>query len=339
MGFDFKKIPFSKDLSRLYGFLLTQKQGLYQKNILTVYRVNKPVISVGNLSMGGTGKTPIVEALIEICLQRSLKPCIVSRNYKAQSLGVEKVNLNKPGAALFYGDEPVQIAEKFPQVSVWTGPRKYLTALEAQQKESPDLFIVDDGFQHQALHRDFDIVLIDATSNEVDDQLLPAGRLRENFAALSRAQIVFLTKVNWAQPQRVLELKKKIPANIPVVEVEFQSQLKNSLQSGSRYLLLSGIANSEVFATQAKLLLAKVGVEIAEHLIFMDHCSYDESDLKKINASMIANKVDGIITTEKDFIKLKEFDSLKGKLNCVTVSAHFRQPPKGLYEFIDQISR
>lgn len=338
MGFDLKKIPLTKELSKVYGFLLKQKQNLYHKNILTVYKLQKTVISVGNLSMGGTGKTPVVEALIKLCLQRSLKPCVISRNYKAQSLGVQKVNLARSGAALFYGDEPVQIAQKYPDVSIWTGPRKYLTAIEAEQHEGCDLFIVDDGFQHQALHRDFDIVLIDATSKSCDDQLVPAGRLREDFSALSRAQMIFLTKVNWADPKRVLELKNKLPCEVPLIEVEFHSQLKHPVKSGTRYLLVSGIANPQVFEDQAKPMISAAGAEIVEHLIFADHCPYADSELNKIESYILQNKVDVVLTTEKDFTKLQEVSFLKNKINCITVSASFCQMPKGLYEFLDQIS-
>jgi tetraacyldisaccharide 4'-kinase len=289
--------------------------------------------------VGGTGKTPVVESIIKLCLQRSLKPCVISRNYKAQSLGVQKVDLKRAAAALYYGDEPVQIAQKFPDVSVWTGPRKYLTAIEAEQDEDCDLFIIDDGFQHQALHRDFDIVLIDATSNEIDDQLIPSGRLREDFSALKRAQMIFLTKINWAKSTRILELQNKLPSDVPMIEVEFQSQFKQPITKGGRYLLVSGIANPHVFASQAENMMNSVDAEIVDHLIFADHCPYTDSDLKKIESYISQNNVDAILTTEKDFTKLQDIAFLKNKINYICVTAQFSQPPKGLYEFLDQIAR
>lgn len=357
--------PITGLLSGVYGTVVTQKAQLYEKQILKTVRLKKPVISVGNLSVGGTGKTPVVESILRLCLQKQLKVCVIARNYKAQSSVAAKVDLKREQAALYYGDEPTQIAQKFPSVTVWTGPNKAQTALQAEQDDDYDLFIIDDGFQHLALHRDFDVVLIDATSSQDEDQLLPAGRLREDFAALSRADVVLLTKCNWAEPSRAEQLGNKLEqivlnlkpqtldANnsvtnqqgavskvLQLARVEFEQKALFSLQAKQKFILLCGIAKPQVFFAQAQSFLTKAGAIVCDQLAFADHCVYAENELAMIRQQIDRHGAETLIlTTEKDFTKLHEIKDLRDRLNCLSVSAKLPQEATKLYEFIDSIAR
>lgn len=318
-------------LSSLYGFFAQTKNVLYDSGFADSVRIQPPVLSVGNLSVGGTGKTPVVEKILEMALERRRKPAIVSRNYRAKSRGIHLVDIHKEDGADFYGDEPFSIARSYPEVPVWTGPKKYLTAQEATSRSALDLLIVDDGFQHRALHRDFDLVLLDCTAAADEDFLLPQGRLRESFKSLQRAQAVALTKVNWADPQRVLELRSKIPDSVEVFELEFHQSTLRPVEVAEPLLLVSGIAKPFIFERN----LRNMKLAIQDHLIFSDHEPYGATQVHKILEAFDRMKCTQILTTEKDYVKLSRYPELRDRLNTVKVSAEFIYPPKGLYAFLD----
>ena len=319
-------------LGQMYGRAIQVRNFLYDSGIADQISISKPVLSVGNISVGGTGKTPVVEKIISICLEKGLRPCLVARNYKAQSVGIHQVDLSRTGGACFYGDEAYSIAEKFPQVPVFTGPRKAETARHAEKVSSFDLLLVDDGFQHRALHRDFDIVLVDVTAEKDENCLLPEGRLREEFGSLERSSLVVLTKVNWASETAVQEIQKQIPAQIEQVQLEFSQKPKKEIPEGCRVLAVSGIARPLVFEQGLK----SMGAAPVESLRFPDHHPYGQEDLIKIIQKCRSLDCGQILTTEKDFVKLKEFPELLPFLNPIELQLKFKTEPRGLYAFLDQ---
>jgi tetraacyldisaccharide 4'-kinase len=233
------------------------------------------------------------------------------------------------------------LASKFPTVQVWTGPRKYLTAQTAVRNQTPDLVIVDDGFQHRSLRRDFDLVLLDCTASPEEEMILPLGRFREGFASLQRAHAVILTKVNWASEERLNALRGRIPNGVPVYELEFHSRPSRDIASDSRVLALSGIARPHVFEKSLEVLQAEMGIsfKVASHLSYADHFDYQKSDIEKILQKFRDLGVSEILTTEKDFVKLRVYPEIKELLNPLQISTQFRQDPSELYAFLDRSRR
>lgn len=317
-------------LSSLYGLAAETKNFLFDTGLGDGVQLPVPVLSVGNLSVGGTGKTPVVQRILAMSQEKGLTTTVVSRNYKARSRGIQKVDLSHKDAAHFFGDEAFLLAQSFPAVDVWTGPRKYLTAQEAMRKSPSQLIVVDDGFQHRSLHRDFDLVLVDCTSSEEEDLLLPRGRLREGFESLWRASAVVLTKVNWADPKRVEQLRSRIPSKVEVCHLEFQQKFLKPIETQAPILVVSGIAKPRVFEANLK------DFQVREHMVFPDHHVYTENDINQILQAFRLRECHQILTTEKDFVKLQMFPDLCELLNPVSISTQFREEPRGLHAFLDK---
>ncbi len=332
-------------LSSIYGKAMELRHEAYSHGLLDQVKLKIPVLSVGNLSMGGTGKTPVVAAIVQMCLDRKLRPGIISRNYKSQSVGIHQVDIHRKDGARYFGDEPFMLACRFPEVPVWAGPNKFETAQIAESKMQIDILIVDDGFQHEALFRDFDLVLLDATSEAREDQLIPSGRLRESFSALARANLVSITKVNWADSNRVAELKTKIPGYIESAEISFEQNLKNPIDPGTKVLSLCGIAAPVVFEKSLNSLSKNMGSEelgffdVVGSVQFADHHQYQNQDIELILKKFQQLGCQKILTTEKDFVKLQCFPEIVDFLNPVLLSAQFAEIPGGLNGFLDQCSR
>lgn len=324
----------AKALGQVYGRAVQTKNFLYESGIADQIIIGKPVLSVGNISFGGTGKTPVVELIISICLEKGLKPCLISRNYKAQSVGIHLVDLMRKSGANFYGDEAYSIAQKFPGIPVFTGPRKSETARFAETMCSFDILIVDDGFQHRALHRDFDFVLVDVTADSTENFLFPAGRLREGFESLGRSSLVGLTKVNLATEAQLVEIRQKIPPEIEQVQIDFFHKAEKEIPAACRALVVSGIANPIVFEQSLKL-----KANLVECLRYSDHHRYSENDITQISQKFRLLDCQQILTTEKDFVKLKEFSELLPFLNPIGLRLKFKTKPEGLHAFLDQCLR
>jgi tetraacyldisaccharide 4'-kinase len=323
-------------LSSVYALAADGKNYLYDIGLVDSVQVGCPVLSVGNLSMGGTGKTPVVQKILSLAIGRGIKPGVVARNYQARSRGIQRVNIRKPDGASYYGDEPFFLGQTFQSTSVWTGPQKYLTAQQATRAENLGLIVVDDGFQHRNLHRDFDLVLIDCTSDPEEDFLVPKGHLRESFSSLHRASAVALTKVNWAAPERVAEIRAKIPTGVEVYEIEFHSTLSKPLEADGAAIVVSGIAKPQVLT---KTLQAFPNLQVREHLRFSDHYAYQMKDAHRIEETMRKAECRQILTTEKDFVKLQVFSEIRDFLNPIKITTEFREEPKGLYAFLDRTHR
>lgn len=319
-------------LAKVYGLALKGKDFLYQAGLADVIDLPVPVLSVGNLSVGGTGKTPVTDFLLRESERHGLKTLVVSRNYKAESRGIHRVDMIRKNGAQFFGDEPYWLAKKHPQFPVYVGPMKAWTAVQAVKENEVDLVIVDDGFQHRGLHRDFDCVLLDATAEESSERLLPAGRFREDFSALKRAELIIITKANWANPERIERLKAKIPQGPEVVEMDFHLKLSQTLANQSAVLAFCGIARPDIFKKSLE------GLFIVEKLItFADHHKYskkDVADLLKVADQMNCEK---ILTTEKDFVKIQGLTSSQ-RFVPVEMTAILKTEPRTLNDFFDKLA-
>ncbi len=162
-------------VSALFSAVVAARNTLYDRGVLKQQRLLRPVVSVGNISVGGAGKTPFVILLAGLLRQHGLRVDVLSRGYGRKTSGVLVVDAG--GAPSQFGDEPLLIARRLPEVPVIVGESRYQAGLEAERRFQSDLHLLDDGFQHRGLARDFDIVLL--SRRDLDDRLLPSGRLRE----------------------------------------------------------------------------------------------------------------------------------------------------------------
>lgn len=288
-------------LSGLYGAAAGFKNSLYDRGFLDPLRLPVPVLSIGNLSMGGTGKTPVT-----LFLSRQLKefrrPVIVTRSYGIKRTQPAEVRLGLKDGASVFGDEAMEMAEKAAGV-VYSGPKKYETAIFAYNAATPDLILVDDGFQHRALARDFDLVLVDATDDQTE--LVPAGRLRESFSSLLRADAVLLTKVNLATPQQIARVKALIPSGVPVFEASFNFASISPFfdQSfGRPVALLSALGRNDLFSRQVEERLGRPADKV---WAFRDHHAFTSAELNEIRSYLSSNPDALIATTAKDEVKLR----------------------------------
>lgn len=271
-------------LSAIYGAATGARNRLYDRGILRTHRLSAPVISVGSISAGGAGKTPFVILLGELLKQRGIDFDVLSRGYGRKSHGARVVDPN--GSSHQFGDEPLLIARRLG-CPVIVGESRYQAGVLAEQKFTPQLHILDDGFQHRSLARDFDIALV--TAKDLNDQLLPTGRLREPLSSLLRADAVVLSgQVDHSTLpdgiKRVWQVRRSlILPNVPHNPIAF-----------------CGIARPQDFLKQ----LNAKGTTPAAFKAFRDHRSYSADDVRLLLALRDGKSSGGFITTEKDAINL-----------------------------------
>ncbi len=302
-----------KPLQFIYSAAVLLKNNLYDRGLFGKTILKIPVISVGNLSVGGTGKTPCVFYLATAILQQNnqKKIVIVSRSYKGTLKKPQKVDLSLKNAIDLFGDEPCLLQKKLPRCQVWAGPVKNLTAQAAAASDQPDLIIIDDGFSHRKLHRQFDLVLIDATAPMVHMQTLPEGRLREPLSQLNRAQAVVLTKCNLVPAEKVAHLKELIVTKSSVTAENIYtanviSQLNHLNPQSDHLFVFCGLGQPESFRN----MLAQLNFTIHEFKMFPDHYQYTEADLSKlVNQFQEEKKLNPrlkLVTTAKDSVKIRD---------------------------------
>lgn len=271
-------------LSSIFGLGVRARNALYDRGVARSRGLRGPVISVGNLSVGGSGKTPFVLLLGELLKGRGLKFDILSRGYGRTTQGVALVD--PAGSPRDFGDEPILLARRL-HVPVIVGEGRHAAGMFAERKFGPQLHLLDDGFQHRSLARDFDIVLV--TPEDARDRLLPGGRLREPFSSLRRADAVVLTS---GASQESFPLDQKLvwrarrgiaPGKVP-----------------ARPVVFCGIARPKNFVAQ----LRTAGIEPAAEAFYRDHHAYTEQDVRDLLQLQQRSEADGFVTTEKDAINL-----------------------------------
>ncbi len=314
-------------ISLFYGIILKIRSFLYSINLFKTRGLNAKVISIGNITVGGTGKTPMVIALAEILMRNNKKAAVLSRGYKSQEDGKLKIvsdgNEIKLGPA-FAGDEPYLMAERLKAVSVLICSDRYESGRYAIENFGADTVILDDGFQNLAIKKDIDILLIDAMNPFGSNHLLPRGVLREPLSAIKRADIIIITKADY--PENISDIISTVRlynAHAPIFKASYRpSGLKNLVTgkeigvgelNNKSVSIFSGIANPLSFS----YLIKNAGARIIKEVIFNDHHSYTREDIDKITPSsppfskggkggLSGKKADMIITTEKDAVKIRE---------------------------------
>ncbi|GFO65535.1 tetraacyldisaccharide 4'-kinase [Geomonas paludis] len=293
--------------SRPYAAILRLRALGYRLGLIPSHRLPRPVISVGNLVLGGTGKTPTVAWLAAYLMKQGKRVCVLSRGYGGSAEG--EIRIVCDGDNLLVtpeeaGDEPCQLAGMLPGLMVVIGSNRYRAGLHALEKLNPDVFILDDGYQHLKLKRDLNILLLDATTPFDNGLTLPGGFLREAPAAAGRADLVICTRATEGKARTApvpgkptCWTKHRLSGMIPLgagPATGFEAA------QGPRVMAFSGIANPAAFFDG----LEAVGVRPVTTLSFPDHVSYGEPEIAAILRLKTASRSTVLLTTQKDAVKL-----------------------------------
>ncbi|MDD3375405.1 MAG: tetraacyldisaccharide 4'-kinase [Candidatus Omnitrophica bacterium] len=273
---------------------------MYRSGVLKTKRLPKSVISVGNITLGGVGKTPLVRLIAKMFQRHGLKSAILTRGYMAKGM---------------VSDEAEMLKTQLKDVPVLVGANRYQVAQNFLETNTTDVFILDDGFQHWRLFRNFNIVAIDATRPFGNFFLIPRGILREPMDSLKRADIFVLTKTDLGkenlktiyqkikQFQPTAAIVETIHSPVSLVNINNYGDKRNLFDlAGNSVCLFSGIGDPRSFEESAKSLK----IAIKKHFIFMDHHKYSKDDIERIVHYCRAHNIKTIITTQKDAARLKE---------------------------------
>ncbi|MGQ9920343.1 MAG: tetraacyldisaccharide 4'-kinase [Desulfobacca sp.] len=301
-------------LAGLYGLGSRSRRALYDRGWLGRQRLPVPVLSIGNLVVGGTGKTPFTAFLARRYQAAGCRVAIVSRGYGGRATGTQLISdgqrlwLRPPQA----GDEAYLLAQKLPGIPVVTGADRYQAGMRAWEALQPDLLLLDDGFQHFQLHRDLDVVLLDAGRPFGNGCLLPRGPLREPVSTLKRPLLLVLSRYdsdNARHHQTWRELQEAFPAAV-VLRAAFTLGRPQAFPEGRRLTLralasqklaaLAGLARPERFAAD----LRQAGLQIDHLFAFPDHHAFTAREVAAIRAAAIRLGIEGLLTTEKDWVRL-----------------------------------
>ncbi len=334
--------------SLIYGVIIRMRNQLYDKKIFRSASFEFPLICVGNLALGGTGKTPMVEYLVSI-LQKKYKTATLSRGYKRKTKGF--LIASEKSKASEIGDEPMQIHKKFPGITVAVAEERVIGIPQLLfAKPETQIIILDDAFQHRAVIAGLNILLTDYNNLYSKDFLFPAGNLRDTKKSSDRADMIIVTKCNSilteGEKQSVIkELKPKARQEIFFTTVDYKSPYhlfsyeELNLEPSTDVLIVCGIANPKTMEAE---MVSRCGS--IKMLRFKDHHIYDSLDIKKIKEefSKIPSEKKIIITTEKDAARLSAFENeLKDLPFFVLPMAHQflfdgeKKFGKLIFEFID----
>ncbi len=300
-------------LSAVYGGIIEIRNLYYNNHFLPVERLPKPTISVGNISAGGTGKTPVVGFIAQYIDKMGKKVAILSRGYGRQTKSTVLLSNNNLHRVPYSrsGDEPRLLAQKLRNGFVVIDGNRIRGGKLAIKKNAPDFFILDDGFQHRRVYRDLDIVTMDATDIWGGGFMLPAGKLREPLSQLRRADLIWITKTDQAASS-LAEIKREIRKKIkkPLIFSEhspkkvcsFYDQTSYRLHElkGKKVVAFCGIADHNSF----KNTLLQLGTEILVFQRFRDHHRFRPGEISKLLKIKECKKADWLITTEKDAVRI-----------------------------------
>ncbi|MBN1353500.1 MAG: tetraacyldisaccharide 4'-kinase [Candidatus Omnitrophica bacterium] len=314
-------------LSYIYGLLITCHNFLYGRGLMQGYKASVPVISVGNITLGGTGKTPFVVMLAELLTTKSKKPAVLIRGYGE--------------------DEWVMLQDKLKKcdIEVFVGRDRVKSSIEAGNRGASGI-ILDDGFQHRRLARNLDIVLLDSTNPFGNMALFPRGILREPASSLRRAHVIVLTKADKGKkslPALEREIAKIAPGKIIAKAIHKPFALLDpetgevkglSAMSKKTVCLVSAVCDGSYFRYTMENIGAMVGLEF----IFPDHHDYRKRELKNILKACQTKGISDIVTTEKDYAKLKNLPFATGKVRILVLGIEM-EITDGKEKLHDEIDR
>lgn len=304
-------------LTTIYATTTAVRNKLFDRGMLSIRKLDRPVISVGNLSVGGTGKTPFVIALGELLKERGISFDVLSRGYRRKTRGAMVVEAD--GIASDFGDEPLLIARRLG-VPVVVGESRYEAGRLAESRFDSQLHLLDDGFQHRALARGYDIVLV--TDRDLGDTLLPSGRLREPLSSLERADAIavsaeFLADRLPAAKYKVWRMKRQI--SVPATT--------------KAPIAFCGIARPKQFFAQVR----SAGISPKAEIKFRDHHSYNRGDIDRLLTAWKETGADGFLTTEKDTVNLGPLQSSLQPLTIARLTVTLEDPSGVIDTILERI--
>ena len=290
-----------RSFSWLYGWVTLLRNACFRTGLKRTIRVDVPVISLGNITTGGTGKTPLVAAVVRILQELGHRPGIVSRGYGADSSGTN--------------DELRVLEHLCPGVPHVQDADRVAAARSAIRQHDADVIVLDDGMQHRRIHRDLNIVLIDATNPFGYDALLPRGLLRESLSGLGRADVIIITRCDQVSRTQLAETRRRLQQQAPHIgqdlfEVSFQPTKLLDRESqavslsdvdGRSVMVVTAIGNPQGFVATCH----SAGANVACTRFFPDHYHYTANDLDSVWKEAARNSVSIILTTVKDFVKIR----------------------------------
>lgn len=308
-------------LSIPYGWATHYRNALYDRGWLPQRRLSCRVVSIGNLTVGGTGKTPVTIAVTDALLAAGHRVAVLSRGYRRRSRSARV--LVSDGCTILAGpeeagDEPFLIAQRCPRAVVAVGSDRYELGRWVLAQCAIDCVVLDDGFQHRALHRDVDLLLVDATDEHGLRALVPAGRLRERLSEAARATALLVTRVEAsADAQPIVSLlQQAMGREVKPILIRFTPQnfvdahngtrVPLKALTGQRVVIFSGIGNAGAFRTS----VLRQGLIVVDEVVFLDHHAYTMSDLNRVRARAERVGASVLVTTEKDAVKLHSLPPL-----------------------------
>jgi len=332
-----------RPLSPIYTAAMTAREALYRRGLLPVRRLPCPVVSVGNLSLGGTGKTPLVIALAEWYQSQKTAPAVLTRGYGG-SVGKGPFVVTD-GDRLYAspreaGDEAVMMAETLKGIPVIAGSCRSASGLLAVERFGAQVLILDDGFQHMSLARSVDLVLLPARDPFLGGRVFPGGPLREPVSALRRASALVLTKAE--DPTQTERARKTVHAAFPSIPVFSSETAPSALVSlageihplshlsGLRILAFTGLADPIPFYRD----LERLGADILERRSFSDHHPYTEADMEWLRTKAHVTGAQALVTTAKDRVKILLIEKPSGSAPPILILKVKSLPEQGLFAFL-----
>ena len=326
-------------LAMLFWGILFWRNLFYTFGFFVSRKLPTKVISIGNITTGGTGKTPAVIYLAKTLIKRGKKVAVLSRGYGRKTAGTQLVTDGKTPALDWrnFGDEPTLISKALSGVPVVVDEKRHRGGMFLVDKFNPDVIIMDDAFQHRAIERDVDIVLINSQDQRSDHKLLPYGFLREPWIHLKRAHAIIFTKTNLMKPApflRSMARNSKVPRfrSTLLCGPLFSPEGKyKDISKENSVLALSAVGDHRGFMRT----LNGAGLNIVEELVFKDHHDYTQEDVERTQKHLSKSGAEYVVTTEKDMVKLDQLDL--SKIEIYSIGVEFKLSQKAENRLLDII--